>query len=558
MAYTRAAHPPSLKVQLTLVFGALVVLASVALTWGLGEMLTKRVRADAGRSLSFVASNASHVLASGLHANARSVDTLTQRASLWVDGLGSARVRQALDILHATQPANMWVGVADVSGQVQAATGDLLMGRSVAERPWFQRGRDGLFVGDVHPAKLLESLLPAAASGEPLRFLDYAAPIRQDGRTVGVLGIHASWEWAADILKTVLPAEARAADMEIFIFDRQGDVIYAPRGQSQRLADAHVRLPVLPAGDGLASIASWHDGDDFLTAAVPLAALDPSSNLGWTIVAREPAARAFAAVREATRTALLIGLATALIGSLLAGVAAHRFGADVRRMARAARDVEAGVAGARIPQEASSAELKTLAVALGGMTQRLVAAREDLEAQVRARTLELQAANAELARQAQTDALTGLANRRAFDAMLQRILADARRHQRPLSVLMVDADHFKRINDVHGHPVGDEVLRMLGGVLRERLRATDVAARFGGEEFVVLLPETDAQQALLTARELVAIVGARQHPVAGTVTVSIGAASSHDGRAEAADLLRLADEALYQAKAAGRNRACTA
>lgn len=547
-------RPPfSLKFQLTMVFGALVVVASVAITWGLSQMLRERVRADAGRSLAFIASNASQVMGAGLHANASVVDTLARRESLWADGLDSAQVQRTIDMLSVTQGNAAWIGVAEINGRVRAATNGMLLGVSVAERPWFQRARDGLFVGDVHSAKMLASLLPAGRRGEPLRFLDYAAPIRLADKTIGVLGIHVNWAWAEQVIDTVLPTEARTAGIEVFVFDRQGDVIYAPGGQSQALAAAGVRMPTL---GNAPSVVTWYDGGNFLTGAARLVTQEQASDLGWTIVAREPAGRAFAAVNDVTRNALLVGLVIALIAAALAGLAAHRFGADVRRMARAVRDVEAGVAGARIPPAGSSAEMHTLADAVGSMTHRLLTAREELELQVHQRTHELEIANAELGRQAQTDALTGMLNRRVFDPMLERMLADTRRNRRALSVLMVDADHFKRINDVHGHPVGDQVLRMLADALRGRLRTSDVVARVGGEEFGVLLPETDEAEALITAQSLVDRIAQQHHPVWGKVTVSIGVATCRDGLTSAQDLLRQADEALYRAKAEGRDRVC--
>ena len=547
-------RPFSLKLQLTAVFGALVVIASAAITWELSAMLQARVRADAGRTLTFIATNASRIFSAGLETNASVVEVLAHREELWADGLDSAQVRRTLDTLKLTQAHAAWVGVADASGRVLAATDGLLLGVNVAERPWFRQASNGLFVGDLHAAKLLEPLLPASASGEPLRFLDYAAPIRRDGRTVGVLGIHVSWDWAAEVIDTVLPAEARSAGIEVFIFDRKGDVIFAPDGRSQQLARDGWRVPVL-RGDA-AAVLAWQDGRDFLTAAARLPSTAPVTDLGWTVVAREPAQHALAEVEQARRKAILIGLLIALAGAVLAGVAAHRFGADVRRMARAVRDVEAGVPEARIPSADSSAEMRTLAQAVGSMTNRLLTAREELELQVRQRTHELEIANEELGRQARTDALTGLLNRRVFDPMLVRMLADARATGRELSVLMIDADHFKRINDVHGHPVGDRVLRMLADTLREQLRASDVVARFGGEEFAVLLPETPSSKARARAQAITGHIAGQYSPVWGVVTVSIGVSSCGDGLTPPEELLRQADEALYRAKAEGRNRVC--
>jgi diguanylate cyclase (GGDEF)-like protein len=161
-----------------------------------------------------------------------------------------------------------------------------------------------------------------------------------------------------------------------------------------------------------------------------------------------------------------------------------------------------------------------------------------------------------MARLSRTDALTGLANRRRFEDTYARACADARRTGEPLSLLMVDADHFKRINDNHGHAVGDEVLRGLAICLQAGVtRPGDLVCRIGGEEFVLLLPKTDAAGALRIADEVHARVSrlsvGTAGIAAGAVTVSIGTASGTSGTE---DLYALADAALYEAKAAGRNR----
>lgn len=552
---SRLSAPLTIKLQLTLVFGTLVVLASVVLTWVLGEMLRDRVRTDAGRVLTLLSGNAAYILADDLATNADMVDLLARRDAVWAAGLDSPEAQRTLELIQATAPrTHLWVGVADAAGTVRAATGNLLRGQSVAQRPWFQRGQDGPFVGDVHPAKLLATLLPADRDGEPQRFVDYAAPLVRDGERLGVLGVHASWDWVGEVVDTVLSTQARGSGIEIFIFDREGHVIFAPRGQSQKLAAAGMRMP--PLRSAAPAVVKWHDGADWFTASTRLPASRALDDLGWTIVAREPAATVFGDVRDATRHVLLAGVLAALVGALMVRFAAVRLGADVRRLSKAARDIELGVPGAHLPPAASSAELRSLAEALGRMTTRLMATQDDLERQVRERTAELEAANAELGRQAGTDPLTGLPNRRTFDLQLDHALAGARRHGQPVAVLMIDADHFKRINDLHGHPVGDDVLVMLAGVLRARLRESDLLARYGGEEFVALLPGATQADALAVAQALVAAVAARRSATYGQVTVSIGVAAAPPGEPVPWALLRQADEALYRAKAQGRNRAC--
>jgi diguanylate cyclase (GGDEF)-like protein len=168
-------------------------------------------------------------------------------------------------------------------------------------------------------------------------------------------------------------------------------------------------------------------------------------------------------------------------------------------------------------------------------------------------------------RLASQDPLTGAANRRALMQALETELARASRQHTPLALLMVDIDHFKRVNDHYGHLAGDHVLRHIVGVLRQRLRASDVLGRYGGEEFMVLLPGTDLHGAAQLAEQLRQAVQAAPCEWQGqriAFTVSIGVAASADTPADPSRtseaLLQAADQALYRAKDDGRNRVALA
>jgi two-component system cell cycle response regulator len=157
------------------------------------------------------------------------------------------------------------------------------------------------------------------------------------------------------------------------------------------------------------------------------------------------------------------------------------------------------------------------------------------------------------------DELTGLRNRRAVLSDLDQMLASAHRHGHGFAVLMIDIDRFKPINDEHGHRVGDEVLREVTARLEARLRSADVAGRIGGDELLVLLPETDAEGALVLAESIRGAIACKPFVTsmgALPVTVSLGSAAwDHE---DATRLLERADLALYAAKDAGRDRAATA
>jgi diguanylate cyclase (GGDEF)-like protein len=156
---------------------------------------------------------------------------------------------------------------------------------------------------------------------------------------------------------------------------------------------------------------------------------------------------------------------------------------------------------------------------------------------------------------AATDSLTGLPNKRAVTDTLKRMFAQASRTGGALSIVLLDLDHFKDINDRHGHPVGDQALANVGAVLRSVLRAGDFAGRNGGEEFALLLPGTDVSAARDIAERVRAGIGEISLPgVDVTVTASLGIAGYPDHAAALDRLERLADAALYLAKRSGRNR----
>ena len=154
-----------------------------------------------------------------------------------------------------------------------------------------------------------------------------------------------------------------------------------------------------------------------------------------------------------------------------------------------------------------------------------------------------------------TDKLTGLLNRHAFAVLIDKLLAAARRHPQPISFLLADIDHFKSINDSHGHRVGDQVLGRIADILRSTLREADFAVRWGGEEFLLVLPGCTAVEGLSVAEKLrAAVAQAQPEPEnpALRVTISVGVAELADGETPEQSINR-ADKALYAAKQAGRN-----
>jgi diguanylate cyclase (GGDEF)-like protein len=169
----------------------------------------------------------------------------------------------------------------------------------------------------------------------------------------------------------------------------------------------------------------------------------------------------------------------------------------------------------------------------------------------------MRSSNKQLRHLSQHDALTGVMNLRAMNEVTDRLIKLAQRHGHSYAVLFIDLDHFKRINDVHGHEAGDVVLKAVAECLLQRLRTSDVLGRIGGEEFLAFLPDTDEAGALRLAEQLRQDIESLQPKVSSgplTVTASIGVSINRQDQGSLAALQREADQAMYQAKAAGRNR----
>src|SRR3954470_8055701 len=242
---------------------------------------------------------------------------------------------------------------------------------------------------------------------------------------------------------------------------------------------------------------------------------------------------------DTATAALALTLLIALVGALLgaAGFAVLIVGIQNRRLARIAeRLARADTASPALVTEAGRIH-----------DRRLRSAFQELAARV-----------AETWEQATVDPLTGIANRQAVLGRIEEELERAVRYRRPLSLILVDLDHFKRCNDTHGHAVGDTVLRQVAQLLAANVRAVDLAGRYGGEEFLIVLPETDADAAASLAEKLRRIVGGHEVRTPDgeliSVTISAGVAGGQGEVLRLDALVRDADAALYSAKALGRNQ----
>jgi diguanylate cyclase (GGDEF)-like protein len=370
--------------------------------------------------------------------------------------------------------------------------------------------------------------------------INFGFPVRDpDGRVRGVAFAGLDLEDLGRMAEaTPLPPEGILS-----VIDVKGTILArkpALKEQvGQKLWNPRVIESVLAGREGVLE-AKGEDGVDWLLAH-EVVTTNPDGAFPLRVLVTVPLHRVFAeANRALIRDLLGISLATVF---LLVGV---WFGAEwfmlrkFRALLRAADRMRRGDLNARTGVGYGEEELGQLAHAF-----------DDMAGALQQRELRLQ-------EQAISDPLTGLYNRRYLNESLPRELARSGRSRTPVAVMLIDLDHFKRINDSFGHEAGDIVLTAMGALLKEKVRGSDIACRYGGEEFALILPETEEEAAARRAEDIRLAISAIQlthggKPL-GKVTASFGIALFPDHAGDTDSLLRAADVALYAAKGAGRNR----
>jgi diguanylate cyclase (GGDEF)-like protein len=548
----------SVRTQITAAVAAMVIMLVGALATGAALVSYRNTSELVNTRLAAVASTTAERLDRYMAIRQQEVHLFSHLEplhGLW-QGDRSA-LRKALEQLQGSFTDFAWIGFASPDGNVIAATGGMLEGASVAQRPWFKTGVSTPVVGDVHEAALLSSLLAKRTDGEPHRFVDIALPVRDDnGKLIGVLGAHLDWQWARNLIASAETTDG-GTDTQLTILSRSGVVLAGPGMTSTKYSGDRLD-DILRTRTG--AFTEKPAGQTLLTAFFVSRGHRDYQGLNWIVTASQPADVALAAAVHSAKSILVIGAVAGLIGIVLAFFIAHRISFPIHAITLEADRIGRASGPTMLPRQNGSLEVVQLTRALRSLLRRIGFAEERTkEAELRATENALQFKDdlTKLRRLADTDYLTDLMNRRAFLAAADDAMEFALRYKRNIATLMIDIDHFKKINDAHGHHIGDIAIKRIAEIISGNIKNTDRAARFGGEEFVVLLREADEYTAQALANRIrnaveLAIIG--EGGIRLSATVSIGVALISDSDRDVQDMIERADQGLYVAKNTGRNR----
>jgi len=461
------------------------------------------------------------------------------------------KLRASFDRLNASFADYTWLAFVNRQGVVVVASDGYRENEIVAEQGWFLRGLQGPAIED---APDLDAIEEAVMSGKDMAvsFVKFAFPVfNYNNELAGVLVAAVHWREVEEIRSTM----ERNGD-QIVVVTRGGEIMLGSK-------DLRTRYPsALIAALRKAKHETFVDGAGPSEVLSGYAAMDGHRDfpgMGWGVIARRNSEVAFAATRQMFWTIVGIGTVVAIFGILIAGVIASRVSGPIQALTKAADRIgrENGITS--LPRLRGSSEVVHLSTSLRSLLLRIgFVERLTQEAEAKAAEDAKKFAHdiASLRKLAETDPLTNLLNRRAFMDAAADAMRYYQRYNRTIATLVVDIDHFKQVNDDHGHAAGDAVIRRVGELIAQTLRETDKVARFGGEEFVVLLREVSEHDAHELAERIRLVIAESSMPFDGkdlAVTVSIGCAAitGHDRDIE--ELIERADRALYAAKSAGRN-----
>ncbi|WP_395830725.1 diguanylate cyclase [Elstera sp.] len=550
----RSLDRTSISLQMSALVAAVIFVCSFTIIGLMEWRVTERLQARIGDRLSGLAEDMAERLDRGLFDAYGQIQTVARLDPFIAHHTDQAlKRREWLADLQRNFPHYAWIGFARTDGTVEVATGGLLEGQSVAERPWFKEALKAPFIGDLHEALLLQKYLNSPTT-EPLRFVDVAAPIYDPaGRVIGVVGAHLYWAWAQDIRTSVLRPDRTFPETDILVLDSAGRTVLGP-SLGRSYADLGAVQKMIAGAIGAQT--EVIDGVEKLVGFAPTQGYRDFGGLGWRILATTPTAVAYAPIWEVQVGLALLGVISGLVGAALSYGIARRLTLPLKHLAEDAERSGRTLDTVFLSRSGGSREVVRLSQALRALIRRIGTYEQSL-ASVSAEASALAEDNSSLRELAMTDPMTGLLNRRGFFESVDSLLAATAKPADDISVLVLDIDRFKTINDAHGHAVGDTVIKGVARLCRQQGRDSDLVARFGGEEFVVLLPGCPGPAAVARAdrlRRLIAEtpISTKAGPV--SVTVSIGIALFSAPGEAVNKVIDRADQALYHAKRNGRNR----
>ncbi|WP_435104823.1 sensor domain-containing diguanylate cyclase [Arhodomonas sp. AD133] len=576
LRFRRRGHAPSLRRRLSAMTALVTIVAAIGLSIAIGRLAGSQVEALSNQLLAASARRLASGIDIVLYERYRDIVNTAESGLFRAADGRPASQRPFLRHMVAGSDQYAWMAYIDRDGIIRQADRTSLEGRDVASTLWFRAGRYAPWI----------TYGTGGETGDWIGVDDgaivLAAPVRgAQEQPTGVVAAAVRLDWVRRLARDAAKPIAARETVDLFVIGNDGEALIGAPAELNAPASL---MKAIREHTGAVETFQWRDDTTFATAFRRTGRTRRYPRLDWTVVARQPAHIAHASAEELRLAILGWGALVGALTFVLGWFHADRIARPLQAITAAARRIRNGEHDIDLPHSDRYAEVQSLSSSLSGLVGDLLTHEHQLEElnlnlehRVTERTRALEQANDRLAREirqrrliarerkrlierleqlAHFDYLTGAANRHFFTERGEAELRRVADNGGTLTLVLFDLDHFKRVNDEHGHAIGDAVLKATADTVAPLLRTTDLLGRLGGEEFAVLLPDTGEADAARVAERLRAAVSATRVTSRGGVirwTASFGRAEWRAGET-LADIQQRADAALYAAKRQGRNR----
>jgi len=377
----------SIRTRIGLAIGSVALLLSILASLLVGYTVSEQIKVNVGQSLAELAYQMTDKLDRGMFERYRDLQILSTLNAIRALDSDLLEQRTLLEKLQSTYPDYAWIGLADNQGIVQASTGKLLEGKSVSQSPWFINGQKAPYVGDVHEALKLASLLPNP-SREPLRFVDVAVPVLDlQGNPRGVLAAHLSWTWSKEV-QTSLLRSLQSRNTQMFILRQDGNPLLGPPGfnaqpQAKTSSTKPLSLTSIKAaqrGLNSYSIETWSDDKTYLTGFARSSGYRNYPGLGWLVLVRQKTDVAFAPAQRLQQQIFEWNVTLGGLFAVLGWLVANRITKPMVAIAAAADRIRQGNTTVEIPVLQGQDETANLSKSLNTLVSTLTQQENDLKA----------------------------------------------------------------------------------------------------------------------------------------------------------------------------------
>jgi diguanylate cyclase (GGDEF)-like protein/PAS domain S-box-containing protein len=360
----------SLRAQISLASGAITLLLSLALSYYAAENSKTQIEEREGVAFARQAVGTLDVLDRGMFERSREIRNAAILNDIRNPSVSVERKREILERLQNTFNAYAWIGICDAQGIGAVGTGKYLEGKDLSKRPWCTKGREGIFLGDMHDALLLAKLLPNP-TGEMFYLVDVAAPVIDNhGVLQGVLCGHIFWKWAEEMLDS-----KKSPGKDIFLLTKDGLVLSGPeaaRSDMTKLAPLTMQAIKQAGNSSGYLLEKWSNGKTYLVGYAKSSGYRDYPGMGWISLMREDVTQAFAPARELRQRILMMGAALGLLFSWLGWLMAGRIARPITRISQAAEKIAGGQLTYELPLQQGDGEVAHLSAAIHGMVASLM------------------------------------------------------------------------------------------------------------------------------------------------------------------------------------------